>query len=49
MIVKREKYYVKRINGNPYDGQRRKKTSFWLFGVIPLYVKDEVLSGDYEY
>lgn len=48
MIVKREKYYVKRINGSLYDRQRRKKTSFWLFGIIPLYIKTEVLSGDYE-
>lgn len=48
MVVKREKLYIKRINGN-MQMQKRKKTSFWLFGIIPLYIKDEVLSGDYEY
>ncbi len=50
MIVKREKYYVKRINriGAYSESQNRKRTSFWLFGIIPLYIKDEVLSGAYE-
>ena len=51
MIVKREKYYIKKINkiGNTYYGsQKIKRTSFWLLGIIPLYIKNEVVSGDYE-
>lgn len=48
MIIKREKFYIKRINGIMYDMQKRKRTSFWLFGIIPLYIKEEVLSGNYE-
>lgn len=50
MIVKREKYYTKRFGkiGTYYKKQQRKRTSFWLFGIIPLYIKDEVISGDYE-
>lgn len=51
MIVKREKYYTKRfgkIGNTYYKQQQRKRTSFWLFGIVPLYIKDEVISGDYE-
>lgn len=51
MLVKREKYYIRRINkiGNTYYGRQKiRRTSFWLLGTIPLYVKNEVLSGDFE-
>jgi hypothetical protein len=51
MIVKREKYYIKYINKTKYSvgKQQRKRTSFWLLGIIPLYIKDEVINGDYEW
>jgi len=52
MIVKREKYYTKYWNtGNSiYDhhSQKRKRTTYWLFGIIPVFINIEVLSGDYE-
>lgn len=51
MLIKREKYYKKKINKSGtwyYELQRRKRTSFWLFGIIPLYIKDEYISGDFE-
>lgn len=52
MIVKREKYYTKHWHdGNSihdYHSQKRKCTSYWLFGIIPVFINIEVLSGDYE-
>lgn len=53
MIIKREKYYIKHFKKDSYskykDGkQYLKRTSYWLFGIIPLYIKIEVQSGDYE-
>ena len=49
MIVKREKYYTKswkRAYG--YNSQKCKRTSYFLFGFIPVYIKNEVIGGDYE-
>lgn len=52
MLVKRERYYIKRVKKDGYitkvGKQNVKQTSFWLFGVIPLYVKNEIINGDYE-
>jgi hypothetical protein len=55
MIVKREKYYKKWVRKNDYDRfwvkkgrQYMKRTSFWLFGIIPIYISNEVISGDYQ-
>jgi hypothetical protein len=51
MIIKREKYFTKKINRIGdfcYDTQYIKQTSFWLFGIIPLYIKNEVQKGRYE-
>ena len=51
MIVKREKYFIKKVNkiGRKYFGQQKiKRTSFWLLGVIPLYIRNEIIGGDWE-
>ena len=51
MIVKREKLFIKRINKiskTIYDIQKIKRTSFLLLGIFPLYIKDEIISGNYE-
>lgn len=53
MIVKKERYYIKKINRKSYfqsfDTQKIKQTSFWLLGIIPLYIKNEVIEGQYEF
>lgn len=41
MIVRREKIYTKHIS---IYREVRKRTSYWLLGIIPLYVKNEILS-----
>lgn len=48
MIVRREHYY-KKIKGKKSlkKKQNRKTTSYWLLGIIPLYISVEVISGDY--
>lgn len=47
MIIKRERYYVKSKGKYPYrKTQSRKATSWWLLGIIPLFVSIEVLRGD---
>lgn len=43
MIVKIERYYIKKLT---VGAQKRRRTSFWLFGIIPLYIKNEFVSGD---
>ena len=55
MIIKREKYFKKWVRINNYDKlwekkgiQYRKRTSFWLFGIIPIYIRNEVVKGDYQ-
>lgn len=51
MLVKKEKYYAKQVNKTTLFGcgyQYRKRTSFLLFGFIPVYIKDEVIDGKYE-
>ena len=50
MIVKREKYYVKYLGKYAYKMSKQfiKRTSYWLFGIIPLYIKNEVQDGEYE-
>lgn len=53
MIVKKEKYYIKKINiidkkYGCYDTQNRKKTTYLLFGIIPIFISDEVIGGEYE-
>lgn len=51
MLVKREKYFIKRINKinkTFYGEQKIKRTSYWLVGIIPLYIKNEVINGDWE-
>lgn len=57
MIKKTEKYYIKRIRTykgstrkfDKYGTQNIKITKYWLFFIIPIFVKQEVLRGDYEY
>lgn len=48
MIIKRERYYVK-LKGRHSSRkiQKRKMTSYWLLGVIPLFISIEVLGGYY--
>lgn len=41
MIVCREKIYTKHVS---IYREVRKRTSYWLFGIIPLYVKNEILN-----
>lgn len=53
MIVKREKYFVKRWKSGSYmsfrdKSQRCKRTSYWLVGIIPVFIKTEVIDGDYQ-
>lgn len=53
MFVKREKYFVKRWKSASYmdfrdKSQRCKRTSYWLFGIIPVFIKTEVIGGDYQ-
>lgn len=51
MIVKRVRFHVRKFDkiGNTYfKKQQVKTTSFWLFGIIPLFISSEVIGGDYE-
>lgn len=51
MIVKRVRYYLRRINkiGDVSFGQQQVRViSFWLLGIIPLYINSEVVKGDCE-
>ena len=41
MIIKKEKLIDKRV-----DAMKRltiKRTSYWLFGIIPLYIQNEII------
>ena len=57
MIRKTEKYYKKKIitykskikEFNEYGKQNIKRTTCWLFFIIPIFIKEEVLNGEYEY
>lgn len=40
MIIRREKIYNKHVS---IYTEVRKRTSYWLLGIIPLYAKDEIL------
>lgn len=40
MIIKREKIITKKIS---IFKETYKRTSYWLFGIIPLYIKDEFI------
>lgn len=52
MIVKRERYYTKYWKCGSkildYKIQERKMTSYWLFGIIPIFINIEILSGDFK-
>lgn len=53
MIVKREKYFIRYFKKYISDkfntaSQECKRTSYWLFGIIPVFIKTEILKGDYE-
>lgn len=52
MIIRKEKYYIKKINiisrNKIYDTQERKRTTYLLLGIIPIFINDEVISGKYE-
>lgn len=52
MIVRKEKYYIKKINiidkYKCYDEQKRKRTTYLFLGFMPIFINDEVISGDYE-
>ena len=44
------KFYIKKVKQSGYytkvGEQYIKQTSFWLFGIIPLYIKNEVQKGN---
>ena len=46
MIKKIEKYYTKTVN--TFGKQYRKRTTYWLLFIIPIYVTDIAIKGDYE-
>ena len=56
MIRKTERYFKKRVTRyksalkkfNEYGQQNIKRTTYWLFWIVPIFIKDEVQSGDYE-
>lgn len=51
MIVRREKYYIKKINklnDFNYDTQKRKRTIYLLLGIMPVFINDELIEGSYE-
>ena len=56
MIRKTEKHYTKRIRKykgvnrtyDEYGTQYIKKTTYWLLFIIPIFIKNEVVKGDYE-
>lgn len=52
MILKKEIYYKKKINVldkfKCYDIQDRRRITYLLFGLIPVFIKDEYVSGRYE-
>jgi hypothetical protein len=45
MIVKREKIYYKKATIIATDIYKR--TSWWLLGIIPLYIKNEFIQRKY--
>jgi hypothetical protein len=50
MFKKTEKWFIKKINkinNSTFDKQQIRKTTYWLL-FIPMYIKYEVVSGDYE-
>lgn len=48
MIIRRERYYVKSKGKYPFrKTQNKKMTSYWLLGIIPIFISIEVLSGSY--
>lgn len=57
MIRKTEKYYTKRVctnkssikGFNNYGSQSIKKTTYWLFWIVPIFSKREIIGGSYEY
>lgn len=51
MIRKTERFFIKRINKSTsfgFDTQYMKRTTYWLFFIIPIFTKDEFIKGDYE-
>lgn len=41
MIVKREKYFIKKVRVGLYYGEQKvRRTSYWLLGIVPLYIKN---------
>lgn len=55
MLKAKEKYYMKKIKltnyktvPNSYGIQNRKRMTFWLLWVIPIFIIDVVVDGEYE-
>lgn len=52
MIVRKEKYYRKKINiinkNTCYDIQDRKRITYSLFGIIPIFIDDKAIGGQLE-
>lgn len=56
MIRKTEKYYKKRVRTfkgwnrslNTYGYNYMKKTTYWLFYIVPIFVTNEVQKGVYQ-
>lgn len=51
-VGKERKILYKKVKKDGYvtkvGKQNVKQTSFWLLGIIPLYIKNEIINGDYE-
>lgn len=52
LIVKKIKYYKKKVNVldklKCYDVQGRRKVTYFLFWIIPIFIIDEYVNGAYE-
>ncbi|ADZ20274.1 hypothetical protein BJV85_002773 [Clostridium acetobutylicum] len=50
IIRKKERYFIRHINKRVSyaDRQKIKRTTYYLFWVIPIFIKDEIVGGDYE-
>jgi hypothetical protein len=56
MLVKKEKYYTKetqlthfKVSSNRYIVEQRKRISYWLLWIIPIFANDTVLRRDVVY
>ena len=49
MIVRKETYYIKKINiidrRKCFDTQARRRVSYLIFGLIPIFISDGYVEG----